>query len=161
LLCVGDLTVRTAAADIFECALSAAEAAPCQRIRIGWIGDGDLRGVLQAQPLPTSLAQHFYGRLADDEIAQLIAGTDLLCLLDGNRLPVGLADAAGQAELPVIVYFGGRGTEQRSLVDHARWSFKYGDPLSMAAALASALDECPQWIAGAIAAGDQRFGIES
>ena len=56
----------------------AAERVPSMPIELHWIGDGDLRGVLAAQPLPDNLDQHFHGDLGRVDAACLYARSGVL-----------------------------------------------------------------------------------
>ncbi len=63
LIYAGELSPESGAADVLICVAAWAEQHPDQRAELWWAGEGDLSGVLEAQPLPDNMAQRFLGRL--------------------------------------------------------------------------------------------------
>jgi glycosyltransferase involved in cell wall biosynthesis len=140
LLSIGDLTTRTAAADLLECAISLAEASPWQPLSIAWIGDGDLRGVLKAQPLPEMLSQHFVGKLPEAEAADKVASADVLCFVGRARSPTNIMAAVRMTGMPVIGCIGNENVAQLIRDGQVGWLFEDRRPASIMAALSRALD---------------------
>ena len=75
---VGDLEPEAGVADFLACAQSWAQRHPERRLEIAWAGDGCLRGVLRAQPLPANLTQRFLGVLDREQLAALLLEGDML-----------------------------------------------------------------------------------
>lgn len=57
----GSLSPASGAADLLLCLAAWAEQHPERPVEIWWAGEGDLSGVLEAQPLPDNLRQSFLG----------------------------------------------------------------------------------------------------
>ena len=77
---VGDLEPETGVADFLLCVAAWAERNPQRRVRIRWCGEGCLRGVLEAQPLPPNVQQLFLGRITRKELAATFLDCDILAL---------------------------------------------------------------------------------
>jgi glycosyltransferase involved in cell wall biosynthesis len=98
----GDLSPRSGAADLLISLAAWAEQNPGRQIEIWWIGEGDLAGVLGAQPLPGTISQRFLGQLDPDAMAAAFGQCGLFVdpsLGHGARTPILEALAAG---LPVL-----------------------------------------------------------
>lgn len=142
LVYAGELSPHSGAADLLVCVAAWAEQNPGKPVEIWWIGEGDLAGVLGAQPLPDTVSQRFLGRLDPLGTAAAFGQCGLLVvpsLTDGRRAPVAQALAAG---LPVL---GSR--REREVRRHVRegvngWVFDPLQPDDMPRALARAL-ACP------------------
>jgi hypothetical protein len=137
---IGDLTPQTAAADLLECVVCLAEDAPWQPLRIRWIGEGALRGVLKAQPLPETLSQHFLGTLRDSEVVSELANADVLCFTGHARNSAQITGAIRGLGLPVIGCADNESVSQLVREGHPGWSFDERQPASIMKALARALD---------------------
>lgn len=59
LMYVGPLTPAAGVADFFETIAAWADERPYISVEVVWFGDGDLKGILQAQPLPPNMYQVF------------------------------------------------------------------------------------------------------
>ena len=70
---------------------------------IFWAGNGDLRGVLAAQPLPEALSQRFLGDLYKVGPAVMLVPADLFCVLQDVEASPYLADALHAADVDFIV----------------------------------------------------------
>ena len=138
LLCVGTLTTGSAAADLLDCAVSLAEAAPWQRIILGWVGDGDLRGLLAAQPLPETLSQQFIGDLSADELQDAFVKADVVCFVEPCREAIDTVRATG---VPIIASTGNDDARDLLRVGHTGWLFDDRRPRTMLNAIAQALDD--------------------
>ncbi len=77
---VGDLEPEAGVADFLLCVAAWAERNPQRRVSIRWCGEGCLRGVLEAQPLPPNVQQLFPGRTTRKELAATFLDCDILAL---------------------------------------------------------------------------------
>ena len=77
---VGDLEPETGVADFLLCVAAWAERNPQRRVGIQWCGEGCLRGVLEAQPLPPNVQQSFPGRITRTELAATFLDCDVFAL---------------------------------------------------------------------------------
>ena len=96
------LSAQSGTPDVLTSVASWAEAHPERMIELTWVGEGDLAGVLAAQPLPSNLSQSFPGALGPDEAAEAFARAELLVvpgLADGETSHVVMGFASG---LPVL-----------------------------------------------------------
>lgn len=99
---VSQLTPESGAADFLIGVIAWAEAHPDQRVELSWVGEGDLAGLLAAQPLPGNLFQMFLGSRTTDQLATIFEFSGFLVVpsVTGDlRSPVPEALAAG---LPVL-----------------------------------------------------------
>ena len=78
LLYIGAISPDGGAFDFLSCAISWAERHPETPIDITWLGEGDLRGVLQAQLVPANLTQVFARTPPAAELAAIMARRGLL-----------------------------------------------------------------------------------
>ncbi len=98
---VGDLTPSSGVADLLGAAMVWAEAHPDLALELWWVGDGDLAGVLAAQPLPANVSQVFHGQIERAELPAMFEQAGLLVvpsITEDARVPVAEAFATG---LPV------------------------------------------------------------
>ncbi len=98
----GDLSPQSGAADLLAGVAACAEQQPRRNLEIWWAGDGDLTGVLAAQPLPPNLSQRFLGRLDGPGLARVFGHCGLLVapsLADDKQAQAAQGMAAG---LPVL-----------------------------------------------------------
>ena len=72
------LTPPSGVLRILDGVARAAERLPSRRIELHWIGEGDLRGVLAAQPLPDNFCQWFLGDLDREDTARFFNRSGLL-----------------------------------------------------------------------------------
>ncbi len=77
---VGDLEPEAGVADLLLCVAAWAERNPHRRVSVRWCGEGCLRGVLEAQPLPPNVQQSFPGRVTQNELAATFLDCDMLAL---------------------------------------------------------------------------------
>lgn len=140
---VGDLEPDAGVADFLLCVAAWAERNPRRRVGIQWCGEGCLRGVLEAQPLPPNVQQLFPGRIARAELAAMFLDCDVLALPALADPWDDVVAEALTAQLPVL-----GSTQSRSvaaLIDHGRtgWVFNPFDTGAMARAVESALNTLP------------------
>ena len=101
ILFVGALSPRSGATDILLCVAAWAARNKDHPIEVWWAGDGDLAGILDAQPLPPGMSQRFLGPLDRGALAETMARCGVLVLpveADGQEpeaAPVAEALAAG------------------------------------------------------------------
>ena len=77
LVYVGELSPHSGCADFLACLVSWAKRNPMQRAAITWIGKGDLKGVIQAQPIPANLSQQFVPAAERREIISCFECADI------------------------------------------------------------------------------------
>ena len=97
-----DLTPGSGAADLLVAVTAWSEAHPGQAVELNWIGEGDMAGLLAAQPLPDNLSQLFLGLLDPGQVAASFARCGLLVMpsiVEDMHAPIAEALAAG---LPVL-----------------------------------------------------------
>ena len=136
---MGELSPRSGAAEFQGCAIAWAEQFPERKIEILWLGQGDLRGVLHAQILPTNFMQSFADIPPPDSLGTALASYGLFVLpgLSPVRSPfIAEAMAAG---LPVLGSI--HSAQARALVtpNQTGWLFDPFHPATMFAALDAAL----------------------
>ncbi len=98
----GGLSPRSGAADLLISVAMWAEQNPERPAEIWWLGEGDMAGVLAAQPLPANVSQRFLGRLDPSAAAAAFDQCGLLAAssVPGNRHAM-VAEALA-ASLPVL-----------------------------------------------------------
>jgi glycosyltransferase involved in cell wall biosynthesis len=75
---VGELEPEGGVADLLTCLAAWAGQHKEKAVRILWAGEGCMRGVLEAQPIPANLTQHFLGNVPPNEWATLFSDCDML-----------------------------------------------------------------------------------
>lgn len=143
LIHVGDLEPDTGVADFLLCVAAWAERNPARGVGIQWCGEGCLRGVLEAQPLPPNVQQSFPGRVARAELAAMFPECDILALPALADPWDDVVAEALTARLPVL-----GSTQSRSvveLINHGMtgWVFNPFDGGAMARAVELALNTSP------------------
>lgn len=140
---VGDLEPEAGVADFLLCVAAWAERNPQRQVGIRWCGEGCLRGVLEAQPLPPNVQQLFPGRITRKELAATFLDCDILAL---PALADPWDDAVPEAltaQLPVL-----GSTQSRAVVDlivqgMTGWVFDPFENGAMARAVELALNTLP------------------
>ncbi len=142
----GDLSPQSGAADLLACVAACAEQQPGRPIEVWWAGEGDLAGVLAAQPLPCNVSQRFLGRLDAAGLAGAFGQCGLLvvpscaddgsCMVDGRPL-ISCGMAAG---LPVLGSQRSRAVRQLVREGVTGWLFDPVRPADMMRAINRALD---------------------
>ncbi|HYZ64335.1 MAG TPA: glycosyltransferase, partial [Acetobacteraceae bacterium] len=139
LVFAGDLSPQSGAADLFMSVAHWTEQNPGRSVEIWWIGEGDLAGILQAQPLPATMKQRFLGALGPSEMESAFDACGVLAvpsLADGGQPPIREAIAAG---LPVLGSRRNRLVRQLVHEGINGWLFDPLRPQDMALALGRAL----------------------
>ena len=140
---VGDLEPEAGVADFLLCVAAWAERNPRRRVAIHWCGEGCLRGVLEAQPLPFNVQQVFLGRIARKELATTFLDCDILALPAladpwDNVVPEALA-----AQLPVLGSAQVRAVADLIVPGMTGWVFDPFESGAMARAVELALNTVP------------------
>ena len=102
LIYAGELTPRAGVADFLLCAAAWAERHQDRPLEIWWAGDGDLRGVLETQPLPANMSLRFLGEGASPTLAAAFAECGLLVIPSHSPAGANWIIQAMAAGLPVI-----------------------------------------------------------
>jgi hypothetical protein len=140
LVCVGDLTPDSASADLLDCAVLWVEGARGRSMSISWAGDGDLRGVLAAQPLPEALSQRFFSGLFRTDPAALLRPADLLCVLSDVDASSYLVEVLRAEDVAVVVARGCKPVVGQLRGRKGVWLFDERRPATLMAGLESALE---------------------
>jgi glycosyltransferase involved in cell wall biosynthesis len=99
---VGELTPCCGAAEFLSTAISWAEANPLVTVEILWFGEGDILGVLQAQPAPANLNQKFARIPSSNRLATAFAQCGLLVMPNLTDIRQSWIAEAMSAGLPVL-----------------------------------------------------------
>ncbi len=140
LIHAGDLSPPSGAADLLTCVAACAEQQPDRGVEVWWAGEGDLAGVLAAQPLPRNASQRFLGRLDAAGMASAFGQCGLLVvpsLADGGQALIAQGMAAG---LPVLGSNRSRAVRQFVREGVTGWLFDPLQPADTVHALNRALD---------------------
>ncbi len=140
---VGDLEPEAGVADFLLCVAAWAERNPQRQVGLRWCGEGCLRGVLEAQPLPPNVQQSFPGRVTRRELATMFADCDLLALPAladpwDDVVPEALA-----AQLPVLGSTQSRAVDELVVHGMSGWVFNPFENGAMAHAVEQALNAAP------------------
>ena len=98
----GELSPESNAADVLPSLSLWAERNPDRQLDVVWIGEGELSGVLQAQPLPDNMSHRFLGRLDRPAVAASFARFGILIAPNPVQDCPSLAAEALAAGLVVI-----------------------------------------------------------
>jgi len=98
----GELTPRGGVAEFLSTAIAWADANPVVLVEIIWLGEGDLLGVLQAQPAPANLRQTFASIPTCDVLATLFGRCGIFVIPSLSNLQFNWITAAMAAGLPVL-----------------------------------------------------------
>lgn len=141
---VGNLEPEAGVAELLPCIVAWADRNPDRHIEIWWSGEGCLRGVLEAQPLPMNISQRFPGRVSRDELAPMFLECDLLAVPALSDSWTDVVSEAIAAQLPVLGSNRSRAVVE--LVTHGvtGWVFDPFEAGAMAGAVELALDALPQ-----------------
>lgn len=136
---VGELSPSSGAADLLISIAIWAEQHPERPVEIWWAGDGDLAGVLAAQPLPGTVSQRFLGHLDPPGMIRAFRQCGLLVVpshAEDRQAPVAEALAAG-----LLVLGSRRNARVRQVVRHAvnGWRFDPAQPGEMFEVVSCAL----------------------
>lgn len=144
ILHIGPLSPESGAADFLNCGIAWAEQNPGRVLDLCWIGDGDLLGVLRAQPLPPNLLQRFAGELSPLQVVSRFGQSGILAV---PSLGLGCPPYLVEAMAAGLVMLGSlRNPAVRSLVvnQDSGWLFDPHSPPSMVVGLNAALCATPE-----------------
>ena len=154
---VGDLEPEAGVAELLPCIAAWADRNPHRKIEIWWSGDGCLRGVLDAQPLPANVSQRFSGTATRQELASMFLECDLLAVPTLADIWSDVVPEAVAAQLPVLG--SNRSRTVLELITHGvnGWTFDPFEAGAMAAAVDLALKASAQEIQHMRASAAARF----
>ena len=133
---VGDLEPEAGVIDLLACVVAWADRNPGRNVEIWWSGEGCLRGVMEAQPLPANVVQQFFAKLPPQKLASMVLECDMLAVPALSDPWTDVVPEAVTAQLPVLG--SSRSRTVLELVTHGvtGWVF---DPFE-AGAMARAVD---------------------
>ena len=140
---VGDLEPEAGVADFLLCVAAWAERNPQRRVGIRWCGEGCLRGVLEAQPLPPNVEQVFSGRITRKELAATFLDCDVLALPALADPWDDVVPEALSAGLPVLGSMRSRAVADLVVHGMTGWVFDPFDNGAMARTVELALNTLP------------------
>jgi glycosyltransferase involved in cell wall biosynthesis len=140
---VGDLEPEAGVAELLPCLALWAAQHPDHKIEIVWAGEGCLRGVLEAQPLPANIKQQFPGDVSRAQLASLFLECDMLAVPALSDPWSSVVPEAVAAQLPVLG--SSRSQTVVDLVTHGStgWIFDPFEADAMARAVDLALSAPP------------------
>ena len=141
---VGDLEPEAGVAELLPCVVAWANRNPDRCVEILWAGEGCLRGVLEAQPLPVNVVQRFPGAVPREELAAMFLECDLLAVPALSDAWTDSVSEAMAAQLPVLG--SSRSRTVMELVTHGvtGWVFDPFEAGAMASAVDLAINALPQ-----------------
>lgn len=144
---VGDLEPEAGVSELLPCLVAWAARKPERQIEMLWAGEGCLRGVLEAQPLPANIMQKFPGEVSRAELASMFLEGDMLAVPALSDPWLNVVPEAVAAQLPVL-----GSSRSRSVVDLVThgvtgWIFDPFEPGALARAVDLALNARPQDLA--------------
>ena len=140
---VGDLEPETGVADFLLCVAAWAERNPQRRVGIRWCGEGCLRGVLEAQPLPPNVQQSFTGRVTRKELAATFLDCDIFALPALADPWDDVVPEALSAHLPVLGSLQSRAVADLVVHGTTGWVFDPFENGAMARTVELALNALP------------------
>ena len=140
---VGDLEPEAGVADFLLCVAAWAERNPQRRVGVRWCGEGCLRGVLEAQPLPPNVQQSFPGRITRSELAATFLDCDMLALPALADPWDDVVPEALTAQLPVLGSMQSRTVADLVVHGTTGWVFDPFENGAMARTVELALNTSP------------------
>jgi glycosyltransferase involved in cell wall biosynthesis len=151
ILHLGPLTARSGAMDLLAAVMHWAGRHAAQRAEIVWSGEGALRGVLEAQPMPPNVRQSFFPLCHGEALVALYRRCGLLVVQNCGGDPVEAETAIAQAMASGLVILGAascRPVMQLVRDGETGWLYDGNEPGALRAALgvclgadAAALDD--------------------
>lgn len=141
---VGELEPEAGVADLLLCVAAWAERNPQRRVGIRWCGEGCLRGVLEAQPLPPNVQQLFPGRITRNEMAATFHNCDMLALPALADSWDDVVPEALTAQLPVLGSMQSRAVAELVVHGMNGWVFDPFENGAMARTVDLALNTLPE-----------------
>ncbi len=99
---VGDLEPEAGVIDLLACVVAWADRNPRRNVEVWWSGEGCLRGVLAAQPLPANVIQQFFTKLPPQKLASMFLECDMLAVPALSDPWTDVVPEAVTAQLPVL-----------------------------------------------------------
>lgn len=154
---VGDLEPEAGVAELLPCVVAWADRNPDRHVEIWWSGEGCLRGVLEAQPVPTNVVQRFPGKVSREELAAMFSDCDLLAVpaLSDSWTDVVLEALA--AQLPVLGSNRSRAVAELVTDGVTGWVFDPFEAGAMNSAVDLALNTLPHELEHMRASAAVRF----
>jgi glycosyltransferase involved in cell wall biosynthesis len=141
---VGELTPCCGAVEFLSTAISWAEANPLVTVEIMWFGEGDILGVLQAQPAPSNMNQKFARIPSANRLATAFAQSGLLVVPNLAGVRHSWIAEAMSAGLPVLGSVCDAHVRAFVVHDENGWLFDPRRGQQMATALNAALTATPE-----------------
>ena len=154
---VGDLEPEAGVAELLPCIAAWADRNPDRSVEIWWSGEGCLRGVLEAQPLPLNLTQRFHGEVSRQELATMFIECDLLAVPALSDSWTDVVSEAVIAQLPVLGSSRSRTVSELITDGVTGWVFDPFEAGAMASAVDLALNKSPQELTDMRARAAARF----
>ncbi len=156
---VGDLEPEAGVAELLPCVVAWADRNSDRNVELWWSGEGCLRGVLEAQPLPANVSQRFTGRVSREELAPMFLECDLLAVPALSDSWTDVVSEAVAAQLPVLGSSRARMVVELITTGVTGWVFDPFEAGAMARSVDLALGALPQELedmrAGAAARSQQ------
>jgi len=141
---VGDLEPEAGVAELLPCVVAWADRNPDRHVELWWSGEGCLRGVLEAQPLPANVSQRFHGKVSRKQLASIFQDCDLLAVPALSDSWTDVVSEAMASRLPVLGSSRSR-TVAETVVDGVTgWVFDPFEAGAMGGAVDAALNPLPQ-----------------
>jgi len=141
---VGDLEPEAGVSELLPTLVAWAAGRPARHIEMLWSGEGCLRGVLEAQPLPANITQKFPGDVSRADLAAMFLECDMLAVPALSDPWLNVVPEAVAARLPVL-----GSSRSRSVVDLVThgvtgWIFDPFEAGALTRAVDLALNTLPQ-----------------
>lgn len=141
---VGDLEPEAGVAELLPCVVAWADRNPDRQVELWWSGEGCLRGVLEAQPLPTNVSQRFQGMASRGQLASMFRDCDLLAVPALSDSWTDMVSEAMASRLPVLGSSRSRAVVETVVDGVTGWVFDPFEVGAMAGAVDAALNASPQ-----------------
>lgn len=141
---VGDLEPEAGVAELLPCVVAWADRNPDRQVELWWSGEGCLRGVLEAQPLPTNVSQRFQGMASRGQLASMFRDCDLLAVPALSDSWTDMVSEAMASRLPVLGSSRSRAVVETVVDGVTGWVFDPFEAGAMAGAVDAALNASPQ-----------------
>ncbi len=144
MLHVGDLEPEAGVAELLSCVVAWADRTPDRDVEIWWAGEGCLRGVLEAQPVPPNVVQQFPGKVSREQLAVMFRDCDMLAIPALSDPWSDVVEEAMVAGLPVLGSSRSRAVVERVTSGKTGWIFDPFEAEAMTVAVELALNTTSQ-----------------
>jgi len=141
---VGDLEPEAGVAELLPCVVSWAGRNPDRHVELWWAGEGCLRGVLEAQPLPVNVGQRFHSKVSRRQLASMFQDCDLLAVPALSDSWTDVVSKAMASRLPVLGSSRSHTVAETVADGVTGWVFDPFEAGAMAGAVDAALSALPQ-----------------